>query len=87
MLRKQRKFDRISNRRNGPNGKEECCSFSVTQGPLGNSHSPRAYCGAPGECLLIFKCDEILFCREVILDLNSEEASSSPKDDGLDEMK
>jgi carbamoylphosphate synthase small subunit len=27
------------------------------------------------------------FSREAILDLNSDEASSSPKDDGLDEVK
>jgi hypothetical protein len=26
------------------------------------------------------------FCREAILDLNSEEASSSPQDDGFDEV-
>jgi hypothetical protein len=58
----------------------------VTQGPLGKGLIPRACCLAPGECRLVGKCDEILFCRETILGLNSEEASSSPKDDSLDEV-
>jgi hypothetical protein len=57
--------------------REECCPFSATQGPLENGYPSRAYCGAPGESRLVLECGEILFCREAILDLNSEEASSA----------
>jgi hypothetical protein len=34
----------------------------------------------------VLECDEILFCKGAILSLSSEETSSSPKDDGLDEV-
>jgi hypothetical protein len=36
----------------------------------------RACYGVPGECRLILECDKILFCRETIFGLNSEEISS-----------
>jgi hypothetical protein len=34
----------------------------------------------------VLECDAILFCREAIFGLNSREVSSSPKNDGLDEV-
>jgi hypothetical protein len=50
------------------------------------SHPLRACCDTPEESRLAIECEEILFWREAILGLNSEDASSSPKDDGLDEV-
>jgi hypothetical protein len=88
----EEKYYDISDRRNGPNGPngpnraEEFCPFSATQAHICKSHPPWACCGAPGECRFVFECGEIRFCREAIFGLNSEEASSLPKNDSLDEM-
>jgi hypothetical protein len=58
------------------------CDSKVSQ----KIHPPQASCDALGDCRLVLECDEILFCREAILGLNSKEISSSPKDNDLDEM-
>jgi hypothetical protein len=47
-------------------------------------YSPRSCCGAPGESRLVLSVAR--FCNEAIVGLNSEEVSSSPKDDGLDQV-
>jgi hypothetical protein len=88
-VEKRQKYQYVSDRRNGPNEPteaEEYCSFSATQESFEKGHLRRAYFGVPEECRLVLECDEILFCRVAILGLNSEEASSSLKDDGLDEV-
>jgi hypothetical protein len=85
-LGKRPKSKHLSGRRNGPNGPEKCASLSATQGPLEKGHPRRACCGAPGECHLVLECDEIRFCKPAIFCPISEEASSSPKDNGLDEV-
>jgi hypothetical protein len=82
-LKKRRKYDRISGRRNGA---EECCLSSATQGPIGKGHPPRTCSGALGQCRLALERDKILFCREATLSLNSEEALSWSKDNNLDEV-
>jgi hypothetical protein len=86
-LEKRRKYQHISDRRNGPNGSnraENCCSFSASQGPLEKDihhdlvavlqDNPVSYSGVAR------------FCNEAIAGLDSEEVSSSSKDDGLDQV-
>jgi hypothetical protein len=86
MLKKYETYQHRSEHRNGPNGAEEYCPITATPRPLEKVHPSRACCRAPRECRLLLECDEILFCREAILALNSEGASSSLKDDDHDEV-
>jgi hypothetical protein len=60
---KQRKYEHILDRwngPNGPNGAEKCIPFSATQRPLDKGHPRRACCDASRECRLALECDEIL---------------------------
>jgi hypothetical protein len=84
-LKKRRQNQHLSDRRNGPNGAEECCSFSATQGPLEKVIHHELVAVLQENAVSYSSATR--FCREAILSLNSEEASSSPKDEGLDEVK
>jgi hypothetical protein len=59
-------------------------SFSATQGLLekGIHHGPYALLQKNA----VSYSSVTILCREAVLGLNSEEASSSPKDDGLDDV-
>jgi hypothetical protein len=59
-LKKQPKYEHISDLRNKSNGVEEYCLFSASQRPLEKDYPPRACCGALGECCLVLECDKIL---------------------------
>jgi hypothetical protein len=85
-LKNEQKYKDISDSQNGPKEAKKCCPFSAAQGSLEKGHPPRPCRGPPRECCIVLDCDEILFYREVILDLSSVEASLSPTNDGLDEM-
>jgi hypothetical protein len=80
------KSQHISDRRNGPNGANGCCPFLAIRGPLGNGHPSQVCCATPRKCRLVLDSSVTRFSREASLGLNSEEASSSPKDDGFDEV-
>jgi hypothetical protein len=83
-LKNDPKYERISDHRNGRNGAEECSPFPATQRPLEKV--------IHDELVAVLQENTISypnvtrFYREAILGLNSEEASSSPKDDGLDTL-
>jgi hypothetical protein len=83
-LKKRAKYQHISDGRNGLNEAKECCSFSATQGPLEKA----IYCELVAMLQEnVVSCSSVArFCREAILGVNSEEASSSPKDDYFNEV-
>jgi hypothetical protein len=81
----EHKDQRISDPQNEANGAEECCHFSATQSPLGKRAIHHELVAVLQENVVSYSSMTAV-SSEVILGLNSEEASSSPKDDGLDEV-
>jgi hypothetical protein len=77
-------YRRISDRWNESNGAEECCLFLRLKG-LSKKAIQDGLFAVVQENVVSYS-SLTRFCREAILGLNSDEASSSPKNNGLNEV-
>jgi hypothetical protein len=85
-LKNEEKYQHISDRWNGPNGAEECCPFLRLKGLSKRAIHDELVAVLQENAVSYSSATRVTrFCREVILGLNSEASSSSPKDDDLNE--